>query len=76
MTQRFNVVHPIPGLHPPTTSPIFLLSSDYDLITIRNPLQLNTTICSYNFIIHHNCEMPNPKPFYTSLLLLRRLGLE
>lgn len=34
--QRFNMAHPILVLHPPTTSPILLLSSDY------NPQSLTT----------------------------------
>lgn len=63
-TQRFNVIQLILGLCPPTVSPIFLLSNDYNLITICNPLQLNITRRSYNLIIPY--QIPNPKLFYTN----------
>ena len=53
-----------------------LLSIDYNLITIHNPSQLNTTTRNYNIIIHCNSEIPNPNPFYTSPLSLAKLGLE
>ena len=44
-----------------TASPILLQSSDYNLITIRNPLQLNTAART-NFVSPH-IKIPNPKPF-------------
>ena len=53
-TQSLGYVHQ-------TTSLIFLWSSDYNLITIRNPLQLNTAART-NFTSHYE-NNPNPKPF-------------
>ena len=53
-TQSLGYVHQI-------ASPIFLWSSDYNLITIRNPLQLNTAART-NFTSHYE-KNPNLKPF-------------
>ena len=51
-----------------TASPILLQSSDYNLITIRNPLQLNTAART-NFVSPYQ-KYPTLSPFYTSIKLL------
>ena len=58
-TQSLGYVHQI-------ESSILLRSSDYNLITICNPLQLNTTART-NFASHSIIITPNPKPLYTSI---------
>ena len=56
-TQSLGYVHQ-------TASLILLQSSDYNLITIRNPLQLNTAART-NFVSPHIKKYPPLSPFYT-----------
>ena len=65
-TQSLGYVHQ-------TMSQILLRSNDYNLITIYNPLQLNTAARS-NYHITPFMKIPNPKHFYTSIFAT--LGLK
>ena len=72
------MVHLIPRLCPTTESPILLLFSDYNLITIHNPLQLNTAART-NFASHYKTTLTlthfykSIKPIKVSYMLAQNL---